>query len=253
MEHREVPHYLSRSRHGIWYSRVAVPAGLRAAFPKLPGEIKASTRSANRRVSARQARQIYLAWLHVQCLLERTMQLPITSNFTLVQTVEPDGRRRIELKTSPEDTREQIRVALEFMREQLISQPAGLAKPLDGRLAIDPPVGVADASTATAPGASRIAAAVVSASSLISVVSGISLVFLAILGGLAARVGGAPVTTGAVRVTFWGAFHDKQRYGIRLRRCIYTGAVMHSWTAFLGLRGRRRRHLSAARGHLNAQ
>ena len=29
--------------------------------------------------------------------------------------------------------------------------------------------------------------------------------FLAILGGLAARVGGAPVTVGALRVTFWGA------------------------------------------------
>jgi VIT1/CCC1 family predicted Fe2+/Mn2+ transporter len=49
------------------------------------------------------------------------------------------------------------------------------------------------------------AAAVVPASSLILVVSGFSLVFLAILGGLAARVGGARVTTGAMRVTFWGA------------------------------------------------
>ena len=50
-----------------------------------------------------------------------------------------------------------------------------------------------------------LAAAIVPASSLIPVVSGISLVFLAILGGLAARVGGASVTTGAMRVTFWGA------------------------------------------------
>jgi VIT1/CCC1 family predicted Fe2+/Mn2+ transporter len=31
------------------------------------------------------------------------------------------------------------------------------------------------------------------------------LVFLAILGGLAARVRGAGVTKGAMRVTFWGA------------------------------------------------
>jgi len=30
-------------------------------------------------------------------------------------------------------------------------------------------------------------------------------VFLALLGGLAARVGGAPVTMGAMRVTLWGA------------------------------------------------
>jgi VIT1/CCC1 family predicted Fe2+/Mn2+ transporter len=50
-----------------------------------------------------------------------------------------------------------------------------------------------------------LAATVVSASTLIPVVSGISLAFLAILGGLAARVGGASVTTGAMRVTFWGA------------------------------------------------
>lgn len=40
---------------------------------------------------------------------------------------------------------------------------------------------------------------------LIPLVSGTSLVFLALLGGLAARAGGAVVTTGAIRVTFWGA------------------------------------------------
>ena len=40
---------------------------------------------------------------------------------------------------------------------------------------------------------------------LIPVVSGTSLVFLAVLGGLAARVGGASVRAGALRVAFWGA------------------------------------------------
>ena len=40
---------------------------------------------------------------------------------------------------------------------------------------------------------------------LILVVSGTSLVFLALLGALAARAGGAGVTVGAMRVTFWGA------------------------------------------------
>jgi VIT1/CCC1 family predicted Fe2+/Mn2+ transporter len=50
-----------------------------------------------------------------------------------------------------------------------------------------------------------LAVAMVSESSLIPIVSGTSLVFLAILGGLAARVGGARVITGAMRVTFWGA------------------------------------------------
>ena len=41
--------------------------------------------------------------------------------------------------------------------------------------------------------------------SLIPFVSITSLVFLALLGALAARAGGAKVTTGALRVTFWGA------------------------------------------------
>ena len=40
---------------------------------------------------------------------------------------------------------------------------------------------------------------------LIPLVSGTSLVFLALLGGVAARAGGAGVLTGALRVTFWGA------------------------------------------------
>jgi VIT1/CCC1 family predicted Fe2+/Mn2+ transporter len=40
---------------------------------------------------------------------------------------------------------------------------------------------------------------------LIYAVSGTSLIFLALLGGIAARAGGAPVMTGTIRVTFWGA------------------------------------------------
>ena len=50
-----------------------------------------------------------------------------------------------------------------------------------------------------------LAVAIAPESSLIPVVSGTSLVFLAVLGGLAARVGGARVAVGAMRVTFWGA------------------------------------------------
>ena len=40
---------------------------------------------------------------------------------------------------------------------------------------------------------------------LIATVAGSSLIFLAALGGLAAFVGGADATRGAVRITFWGA------------------------------------------------
>ncbi len=48
-------------------------------------------------------------------------------------------------------------------------------------------------------------AALAPAPGLILLVAGTSLVFLALLGGLAARAGGAGVTMGAIRVTFWGA------------------------------------------------
>jgi VIT1/CCC1 family predicted Fe2+/Mn2+ transporter len=43
------------------------------------------------------------------------------------------------------------------------------------------------------------------AAGLIPLVSGTSLLFLALLGALAARAGGARVMMGALRVTFWGA------------------------------------------------
>jgi VIT1/CCC1 family predicted Fe2+/Mn2+ transporter len=46
---------------------------------------------------------------------------------------------------------------------------------------------------------------IVPATGLVPFVAGVSLLFLALLGGLAARAGGASVTKGALRVTFWGA------------------------------------------------
>src|ERR1039458_8607614 len=47
--------------------------------------------------------------------------------------------------------------------------------------------------------------ALASDAGLIPLVSGTSLLFLALLGGLAAHAGGARMTQGAIRVTFWGA------------------------------------------------
>ena len=43
------------------------------------------------------------------------------------------------------------------------------------------------------------------ASSLLYAVAGSALIFLALLGAVAARTGGASMATGAWRVTFWGA------------------------------------------------
>ena len=48
-------------------------------------------------------------------------------------------------------------------------------------------------------------AALARGSALLPWVTGMSLVFLALLGAAAARAGGAAVAVGAVRVTFWGA------------------------------------------------
>jgi vacuolar iron transporter family protein len=53
-----------------------------------------------------------------------------------------------------------------------------------------------------------------SASMLTMSIVGTSLVFLAILGSLAARVGGARPTVGALRVTFWGALAMALTYGV---------------------------------------
>ena len=47
--------------------------------------------------------------------------------------------------------------------------------------------------------------AIAPAAHLGAIVAGTSLAFLALLGGLAAYTGGAPMTAGIVRVTFWGA------------------------------------------------
>jgi VIT1/CCC1 family predicted Fe2+/Mn2+ transporter len=51
-----------------------------------------------------------------------------------------------------------------------------------------------------------VVALLVPASLLIPLVAGASIAFLAFLGAVAARAGGANVVTGAVRVTLWGAF-----------------------------------------------
>jgi VIT1/CCC1 family predicted Fe2+/Mn2+ transporter len=50
-----------------------------------------------------------------------------------------------------------------------------------------------------------LAAIVASPARVIPLVAGSSLMFLALLGGLAARAGGAGVIVGALRVTFWGS------------------------------------------------
>jgi VIT1/CCC1 family predicted Fe2+/Mn2+ transporter len=83
-------------------------------------------------------------------------------------------------------------------RDELGISPAFTARPIQAAFASAGSFAVGAAMplavTAIAPDAG-----------LIPLVAGTSLLFLALLGGLAAQAGGARVTLGAIRVTFWGA------------------------------------------------
>jgi VIT1/CCC1 family predicted Fe2+/Mn2+ transporter len=83
-------------------------------------------------------------------------------------------------------------------RDELGISEAQSARPVQAALASAASFGVG----AALP---LVVAALTSASALIAWVSGTALVFLAVLGALAARAGGAGLVTGAWRVTFWGA------------------------------------------------
>lgn len=83
-------------------------------------------------------------------------------------------------------------------RDELGISEASRARPIQAALA-------SAASFAMGAALPLMVTAVTSRAGLIPLVSGTSLVFLALLGGLAARAGGAPMATGALRVTFWGA------------------------------------------------
>jgi VIT1/CCC1 family predicted Fe2+/Mn2+ transporter len=129
---------------------------------------------------------------------------------------------RAELKSDDEGERQELaaiyvargldRMLAKKVAEQLMAHDAlgahardelGINEALRAR-----PIQAALASAASfAVGASMplLVTAVAPAASLIPLVAGTSLLFLAILGGLAARVGGASMRLGAGRVTFWGA------------------------------------------------
>ena len=83
-------------------------------------------------------------------------------------------------------------------REELGIHDLTAARPLQAALA-------SAASFAVGAALPVLTVALVPRSSLVPVMSATTLVLLAALGTLAARIGGAPVLTGAGRVTFWGA------------------------------------------------
>jgi len=83
-------------------------------------------------------------------------------------------------------------------RDELGITPQQTARPVQAALA-------SAASFAVGAGMPLLVTALGPPPYLIYLVSGTSLFFLALLGGIAARAGGASVAAGAMRVTFWGA------------------------------------------------
>ena len=132
------------------------------------------------------------------------------------------AREAIELDASPEYEHAELagiyvergldaelagRVATQLMQHDALAAHArdelGISDTLSAR-----PVQAALASAATfAVGAvlPLLIVLLMPRSTLLWTVSGASLLFLALLGSLAAQTGGAPVLTATVRVTFWGA------------------------------------------------
>lgn len=132
------------------------------------------------------------------------------------------NRERAELAADPEQEHAELtaiyvkrgltkelasRVATELTRHDALTAHArdelGISETMTAR-----PVQAALASAVTfAVGAALPLLVVVlsPASALLWTVSGSSLLFLALLGALAGRTGGASVVTAAIRVTFWGA------------------------------------------------
>jgi len=132
-------------------------------------------------------------------------------------------RERGELETDPEH--EHAELAAIYVTRGLDPELAGqvatqlMAKDALGAHARDE-LGISDALSArpvqaamASAGTFTVGAALplllvlfVPVSMLVWVVSGSSLLFLALLGSLAARAGGSPVLQSVARVTFWGAF-----------------------------------------------
>jgi VIT1/CCC1 family predicted Fe2+/Mn2+ transporter len=83
-------------------------------------------------------------------------------------------------------------------RDELGINPRQTARPVQAAL-------TSAASFATGAAMPLLVVAFGPSAYLIYLVSGTSLCFLALLGGIAARVGGASIAAGAMRVTFWGA------------------------------------------------
>ena len=131
-------------------------------------------------------------------------------------------RERHELATDPQAEEHELagiyerrglapglaqQVAQQLMAHDALGAHARDELEISGAMTARPVQAALTSAAAFAGGAALplLVAAVAPATSLIYWVAGTALVFLALLGGVAARTGGAGVLVGAWRVTFWGA------------------------------------------------
>ena len=98
-------------------------------------------------------------------------------------------------------------VAVQLMAHDALAAHARDELGISGTLRARPLQAALASASSVAVGAAMplVVVALVSESNLIPVVSGTSLVFLALLGGLAAHIGSANIVTGIMRITFWSA------------------------------------------------
>jgi len=100
-----------------------------------------------------------------------------------------------------------VQVAQQLMGEDALAAHARDELGIHERTRARPVQAALASAAAFAAGAAppALLAAVLPVHSLALIIVGVSLVLLLVLGGLAARLGGAPILRGALRVAFWGA------------------------------------------------
>lgn len=116
------PH-LRLSRHGIWYARIVVPAAIRAAHPKLQGEIRLSTGTAQKAHAQAFAQKMCLDFITMFPPMDMDMKPGVDRSLlaTMVLDLDPVTGRVKRIETQPHDTE-----ADRAMLRRLVENPAAL-------------------------------------------------------------------------------------------------------------------------------
>ncbi len=106
MQNIRIPSYLSRSRHGVYYLRLATPKLLKQAYPTLPCEIRKSLNTRCIREAAVRARKLALDFKLLTTRLQQTMTSKDDYKGQFYIQPQADGTVRYHFEKS--DTPEEI-------------------------------------------------------------------------------------------------------------------------------------------------